>query len=55
MPPAMMRCAPYLTERWRAMVPEELRPGCHDSLLRGMALVEKAPDGRGLGWCIMRS
>jgi|AntAceMinimDraft_1070359.scaffolds.fasta_scaffold108983_1 hypothetical protein len=27
------------------MVPEELRPACHDSLLRGLALVERAADG----------
>ena len=33
------------TNKWRGLLPEELRNACHDTLLRGLALVEKAADG----------
>jgi hypothetical protein len=31
--------------KWKGLLPEELRNGCDDSLLKGLALIEKAADG----------
>ena len=43
---ARWRLGDFLS-KWRDAVPEELRNACHENLLRGLALVEKAADGSG--------